>query len=267
MTPMTGNETKKDSASKVTVIMEVLCASRAPLTVRDVEEATGIPRSTAHRFLLSLEEQQWAYRDPVTGGYRPGIRFFLLQNTSTFYDELISAADPEMNQLMKKTGNTAILSVLEGSSGLCIHSVEPPASIKFTAHRGMAIPLHAGATGKILLAHCPREIRSRILSSPLQSPLGTETIDRGELERELDSIRAQGFASSREEWMPHAGDISVPVFYGKNMFLAQMGIAGIAENIFRDFEGMLLLLKQSAHNVERKLQDHYFGGGTHVPGK
>ena len=267
MTHITGSETKKDSTSKVTAIMEVLCASVTPLTVRDVEEATGIPRSTAHRFLLSLEEQRWAYRDPLTDGYRPGIRFFLLQNASTFYDELISAAEPEMTQLMKTTGNTSILSVVEGSSGLCIHSVEPPAPIKFTAHRGMAIPLHAGATGKILLAHCPQEIRSRILSSPLQSPRGAETIDRGELERELDSIRAQGFASSREEWMPHAGDISVPVFYGKKTFLAQLGMAGIAENIFRDFEGMLLLLKQSAHNVERKLQDHYFGGGTHVPGK
>ena len=126
---------------------------------------------------------------------------------------------------------------------------------------------YAGATGKILLAHCPQEIRSRILSSPLQSPRGAETIDRGELVRELDRIRAQGFAFSREEWMPHAGDISVPIFYGKKTFLAQLGMAGIAENIFRDFEGMLLLLKQSAHNVERKLQDHYFGGGTHVPGK
>ncbi len=138
MTHITGSETKKDSTSKVTAIMEVLCASVTPLTVRDVEEATGIPRSTAHRFLLSLEEQRWAYRDPLTDGYRPGIRFFLLQNASTFYDELISAAEPEMTQLMKTTGNTSILSVVEGSSGLCIHSVEPPAPIKFTAHRGMA---------------------------------------------------------------------------------------------------------------------------------
>jgi len=172
-----------------------------------------------------------------------------------------------MRELVKATGNTAILSVTEGTAGLCIHSVEPLSSVKFTAHRGMSIPLHAGATGKVLLAHCSPEIWSRVLASPLRPPRGDGMVDRAELEKELERIREQGFAFSREEWMPHAGDISVPLFDGRGVFVAQMGVAGIADSVFRDFDSSLLLLKEAARSVERKMDTHIFGGGNHVSGE
>lgn len=253
MTQSNGQGEKMDGAFKVTAIMEALCSSSSPMTVREVEEKTGIPKSTAHRFLTSLEERRWAFRDPGTEGYRPGIRFFLLSQESSFYDELIRAADPEMKDLVRATGNTAILSVAEGDGGLCIHSVEPLSALKVTAQRGMAIPLHAGATGKVLLAFGPREVRERVLASSLRSPRGDGAASREELERELDRIRAQGFALSREEWMAHAGDVSVPLFDGRGIFVAQLGVAGIAEKVFRDFDGTLRLLKQAAEGIEREL--------------
>ena len=247
------HDAKQNGAFKVTAIMETLCSSSSPLTVREVEERTGIPKSTVHRFLISLEERRWVFSDPATEGYRPGIRFFLLSSKSSFYDELIKKAEPGMLLLMTSTGNTAVLSVAEGTSGSCIHSVEPLSPVKFTAHRGMTIPLHAGATGKILLAYASPEVQSAVLSSSLRSPLDGEEIDKRALEEELLRIREQGFASSREEWMPHAGDISVPVFDRRRDFIAQMGLAGIAENVFRNFDENLRLLRETAHNLESML--------------
>lgn len=247
------HEAKQDGVFKVTAIMEALCSASSPLTVREIEQRTGIPKSTVHRFLGALEERRWVFSDPATEGYRPGIRFFLLCSKSSFYDELVKKADPEMHALMRRTGNTAVLSVVEGTSGLCIHSVEPLSPVKFTAHRGMTIPFHAGATGKILLAFSSQETRSTVFASSLRSPVNGEEIDKSVLEKELLRIREQGFASSREEWMPHAGDISVPVFDRRGEFIAQMGIAGIAENVFRNFDENLRFLREAAHNLESML--------------
>ena len=81
---------------------------------------------------------------------------------------------------------------------------------------------------------------------------GTE-IDKRALEEELRRIREQGYASSKEEWMPHAGDISVPVFDGRGSFVAQIGVAGIAANVFRNFDENLRLLREAAHNLESML--------------
>ena len=139
----------------------------------------------------------------------------------------------------------SVLSVLEGTAGLCIHSVEPSSSVKFTAHRGMAVPLSAGATGKILLAYAPPEVRSKVLSS---SP------DPAALEKEIELIRHRGYASSREEWIAHAGDISVPLFDGRGRFVAQLGVAGIAEQVFRNFDENLRLLKSAAQAVEQRFE-------------
>lgn len=245
--------TRMDGALKVTAIMEALCASRSPLTVRQVEEETSIPKSTVHRFLLSLEESGWVLQDPDSKGYRPGIRFLLLSDRPSLYSELIRTSDPKMRHLVETTGNTSILSVLEGEKGYCIHTAEPGTPMKFTAHRGMPIPLHAGATGKILLAYAPEETRRRVLSRPLRLPLGGTIMPVSKLREELVRIRERGYATSREEWMPHAGDISVPLFDSRGVFLAQLGVAGIAESVFSDVETTVRRLKNAAKAIAEKL--------------
>jgi len=238
-----------DGTTGAVRVMEALCASSRPLSVREIEERVFVPKSTVHRILLSLEKQQWVYRESGTGGYRPGVSFLLLSSEFTFYEYLIRAADPWMARLMTTTGNTAILSVLEGVSGCCIHTVEPSVPVKFTACRGMPVPLHVGATGKILLAYAPPEIRSHVLSLPLVSPIRQEPVNPSQLKEELEQIRQQGYATSREEWMLHAGDISVPLFDRKGAFVAQLGIAGVAEGVFRGFDETLRLLKEAAESI------------------
>lgn len=252
MTQVDANE-KVNGALKMTSIMETLCSSGRPLSVREVEECAAIPRSTAHRLLLSLESCGWVFRDPLTNGYRPGIRFLLLSSRESLYDALIRAAEPEMTDLMRSTENTVTLSVREGRLGFCIFTVEPATPVKFTARRGLSVPLHAGATGKILLAYAPEEIRSAVLSSPLPSPLGGEDADPDRLRDDLDRIRAQGYAVSREEWMPHAGDISVPLFDGRGCFAAQLGVAGIAESVLGGFAETLRRLLDAARSIRNKL--------------
>ncbi|SMG20162.1 IclR family transcriptional regulator [Dethiosulfovibrio salsuginis] len=236
-----------DAVGKVVQIMDLLCTSDETLTIREIETRSGIPRSTVHRFLTSLEQQEWVYRDTHSDSYRPGIRFFLLHNLGTFYQELTEIADPIMNELVKTTGKTAIMSVLEGTTGLCIHTVEPLLSMKFVAHKGMTIPLHTGATGKVLLAFCKDRTRDRILSSM------TDQGRASSLRHQIETIRAQGYAVSKEEWIEHAGDISVPVFDSKGFFVAQLGIAGLASSFDDHEEELLKLVRDGASKIAKSL--------------
>lgn len=236
-----------DSVGKVVRIMDLLCSSDETLTIREIETRSGIPRSTVHRFLSSLEQQEWVFRDTHSDSYRPGIRFFLLHNLGTFYQELTEIADPIMQKLVKDTGKTAIMSVLEGSCGLCIHTVEPLLSMKFVAHKGMTIPLHTGATGKVLLAFCQDRTRDRILSA-----LPDQERARS-LRHQLEKIKLQGYAITKEEWIEHAGDISVPVFDPKGFFVAQLGIAGLASSFDDHEEELLKLVRDSAAQIAQSL--------------
>lgn len=241
-------ETKRDAAARIAAVMEFLCSSGETHSLREIEAHTKIPRSTLHRLLLSLERKEWVYRDDHSEQFRPGVRFFLLHNSKLFHQALVRAAAPQMERIVQETGKTAVLSVLEGSAGLCIHHVEPPRGVRYVAHRGMTVPLHAGATGKVLLAFCPEDERERILSSGLP-----EEVDVQKLQKELGKIRHNGFAYSREEWMEHAGDISVPVFDGRGRFVAQMGLAGLVSSFDGKEETLLRSLKEAAGKIGASL--------------
>ena len=239
---------KLDAVGRIVKIMELLCTAERTMTLREIESRIAIPRSTLHRLLASLEEREWVHRDEITGQFRPSVGFFLLNNRSLFYDELIDVASPEMERLVAETGKTAILSVLEGLEGRCIHAVDPPMAVKFVAHRGMAIPVHAGATGKVLLAFSFPPLRERILREGLPPE-----IDAEELRTSLEAIRRQGYAYSREEWISHAGDISVPLFDRLGSFVAQLGLAGLGSSFDGEVENIVASLKEASRKIATHL--------------
>jgi DNA-binding IclR family transcriptional regulator len=74
-------------------------------------------------------------------------------------------------------------------------------------------------------------------------------VDVLNLRKELEDIRRQGYAYSREEWMEHAGDISVPVFDGRGRFVAQMGLAGLVSSFDGKEETLLRSLKEAAGRI------------------
>ena len=154
-----------------------------------------------------------------------------------------SAKEP-MRRLVGRTGKTAILSVIEGMGGLCVHTEEPEIAVKFVAREGMSVPLCAGATGLVLLAFCEPSLRERILASPLKMPDGSEA-DAPRLRERVAEIRRVGCAHSREEWMANAEDLSVPLYDRRGHFVAQLGIAGVA-GTFGNWEAELLPALKSA---------------------
>jgi len=238
---------KTDTVGKVAAIMRLLCSSSDTYSLREIESLTGIPKSTLHRLLKSLEKEEWVYADPKTDQFRPGVGFFLLHNEKLFHQALISAASDEMERLVAETQKTAILSVLEGRKGLCIYHVEPACPVKYVARRGMNIPLHVSATGKILLAFCPEEVRKYIISD-----LPPE-VDKDRLRQDLEGIQKQGFAYSREEWLTHAGDISVPLYDRKGNFVAQLGLAGLVTSFDGQEDMIVKKLKEAADRIKDKL--------------
>ena len=243
---------KNDAAGKIVRIMEELCLSGKPLSVRELESRTDIPRSTVHRFLAALEEHDWVCQDGVKGCYRTGYRFSTLSSRPLLHAELMRRARAPMKSLMERTGKTAIMSVIEGSAGLCIHTEEPPQAVKFVAHEGMSVPLSAGATGKVLLAFCDAPLRERILSMPQKLPDGSAA-DPEKLRRDIGVIRAQGYAYSCEEWIAHAADLSVPVFDSRGSFTAQLGIAGLAGTFGDPVNTLLPILKETASEIGKQL--------------
>lgn len=126
------------------------------LRMSDVMRLTGLERSTAHRILSCLVEEQLAEKDETSKRYRLGIDAMQLGSAAVRKMPLVDKFRPVMQRLARMSGDTVFLVVRDGDEVLCLHREEGPLPVKvFTIDVGRRRLLGIGAGGLALLASLP----------------------------------------------------------------------------------------------------------------
>lgn len=119
----------------------------------EVMEASGLERSTTHRLLSCLVEEQFAERDPDSKAYRLGIDAMQLGFASMRRVPLVDLCRPLMQRLARMSGDTVFLVIRQGDYCLCLHREEGHFPVKvFTTDVGGRRLLGLGAGGLALMA-------------------------------------------------------------------------------------------------------------------
>ena len=136
-------------------------------------------------------------------------------------------AMPLLETLATETGETATFNAYFPATGdAMIDAVaEGNQSLRYALEPGEAVPLHAGAAGKAILAFLPLAEITRVLSHPSLAPMTHHTVtDREELDRHLDVIRKDGYAVARGERIAGAVELAAPVFDAPSRVVGSLGI-------------------------------------------
>lgn len=238
-----------NTAMKLMNILEVLISSEQNVGIRGIAELSGVPRSSVQRLLSDLQEKDWVTRDPETQSYRIGIKFLIFANTWRLRFELVRQSRAIMEELSAKTGNTVLLLVLEGTSGICLDKVEPERALKLVADVGKSFPLYAAACGKIILAYAPLPVQEKVLSTPFKSFTPSTINDPSILREEIKTIKSRGCALSCNELTAGAAEIAVPLLDWDGNFLAALSIAGPLFEMEGHFDGYEQLLRRAALEI------------------
>lgn len=191
----------------------LLFRERELVRVSDAAQILGVGASTAHRLLTALQHRGFAIQDDLTRAYRAGPALHQVGlAVSMELRDLRSQAEPIMEALCEKVGETVHLVQLRGTEVQVIFGVEPDRSLRVNQRAGQRMPAHATASGKSLLAWLTRE-RVRQLYPQQRLPIETKTtIDtRSALEEELELIRQRGFALAVGETEDEVSSISTAV--------------------------------------------------------
>jgi DNA-binding IclR family transcriptional regulator len=124
-------------------------ARDGPTSLADLVTATGLPRPTAHRLAVALEQHGLLARDEL-GRFVLGGR--LAAWGAAAQRPLVDAARPILADLVTDTGESAQLYVREGDHRVCIAVHERPSGLRDTVPLGAVLPLTRGSGGKVLLA-------------------------------------------------------------------------------------------------------------------
>jgi len=212
--------------SKVLKILEALQGSGSGLGLKAICDATGIHKSTAHRFLKHLEREGYLICTEA-GAYLIGPRLSQMTARVNPQANLQTVARPVLWELWKSTQETVNLAVLDQNTVLYVEVMESPHEFRLSSRVGTRRPLHATALGKVLAAFLPDDVKDSILSTITFQPFTQKTImNMVQLRRELQKIQRQGYALDDEEAVPGARCVSAPILNSRGEAVGAVSVSG-----------------------------------------
>jgi len=143
-----------DSISGVGVVDKVVAVLRAlesngPSTLVELQDATGLPRATAHRLATALEDHGLVRRD-ANGKFALGMGLVSMGKAASSALPLTEIARPVLDALRATTGESVQLYMREGEGRRCVVSLESPHGLRWIVPEGSLLPLEAGSAGHVL---------------------------------------------------------------------------------------------------------------------
>ncbi len=212
-----------------------LLEEKTALSVAEISASLKLPRSTVYKYLAVMRECRLVDHDRIQGKYRLGMRLFELGTAVQNRIAIHRIARPYMEELSNGLGETVAINVIDGNSTIFLETVEPEnteGSVLFSVKKGFRFSLHAGAMGKIFLAHQSEEKIAHFLRTQKLVKYTEKTIvDPEKLREQLKRIRELGYAFSDEEIDPGIRALAAPIFDHEGNIMAGLVVFGSSQRI------------------------------------
>ena len=186
------------AVERVCAILNLLQQSVDGVSLIDVATATDLPKSSAFRYLWTLEAHRYVERDPTTGQYRLGLGFVGMQSRQL--EMLRERTRPWLEKLRDELTETFNLGILDGESVIYLDVVESRRAVRLAERRGARDPIHSTALGKAIAANLPESRVREILDHggmPRRTDNTITTVD--DYLHELAKVRRTGYAVDNGE--------------------------------------------------------------------
>ncbi|HVV11394.1 IclR family transcriptional regulator [Amycolatopsis sp.] len=198
------------AVDRVCAILDLLQQSVDGISLNTVVDATGMPKSSAYRYLWTLEQHRYVERDDESGLFRLGLGFLGMQ--SRHLELLRECARPWLEKLRDEFGETANLGVLDSDRIIYVDIIESRRGVRLAASRGDRDPLHSTAIGKAIAAHLAEDRVRDVLDRSGMPRRSANTITSiEEYLAELDNVRSLGYAVDNLENEADGRCVAVPL--------------------------------------------------------
>lgn len=206
-------------------ILDCFSPDQSELGVREIARRVGLSRSTVGRLLATMHAAGILGQNPTTRTYAMGAKVLTWAGVYAATLDVRVKARPILEHLHRMTRETVSLYILDGCERVCVERLESPEGLRFVVRVGERMPLHAGASGKVLLAFLPPDQRREILRAISLTPLTGNTITSiPKLERELALVRKRGYAASVGERVVGGTSVAAPVRGASGDVLAALNL-------------------------------------------
>ncbi len=221
------SESGVQSVERALDLLELLASASDWMGISELGAATGQPLATVHRLLATLIARGYAVRDTRTRRYALGGAATALAHGVQRAPDLAALATPYLREVTALSGETANLAVLERDRAVYVAQAHPARIMRMFTEPGNRVFLHSTGCGKVLLAYQPDDVIAAVIADtglPTQTARTITTPAR--LWREVEAIRARGYALDDEEQEEGVHCLAVPVHDIRGVVAAAMSVSG-----------------------------------------
>lgn len=216
---------EQQTLSRTLEFLKTIAMSCASLSVNEIADELKVSKPTAYSIVNSLVAQNYLEKNQDSGKYHIGYSFYVMgHGYPRLYPFLIYAENYAIQLYEKLRMRVNICVFKPPMTALVIASKD---SSLVTRHvNGYVLPAHLSASGKVLLAALDEDKAMEYISSSELYSFTNKTITSPErLMEELSQVRAKGYATDIEEFVPGHVCISAPIKDAKSETVCSISLS------------------------------------------
>jgi DNA-binding IclR family transcriptional regulator len=230
---------RRSVLGRVDCIMGAFDSADSALTLHELTERTGLPKSTVHRMVDQLAAIGWIERE--VPGYRIGMRLFEIGGLAARHNRLSDVACPHLHALSVATGLAVQMAILDGCDAVYLERI-PMKGFRLPTRQGGRLPAYCTALGKAMLAF-DDDAAAAVLAQELPARTSRTVTEPRDLQIELERIAETGLAFDHQESYEGLACVAAPLRSGGRA-IAAVSVTGPVARI--DLHAVAPLVRNTA---------------------
>lgn len=244
------------SVQRAIDILNCFTYADTALALGEISERLDLNKATVHGILNTLHNNDFVCQNSA-GKYLLGHGFFSKAElaSSTRLNLFIDSAKLYMQTLSNRFRANCTLFSIESNDYNVVHHTTPTNCMFVIQRASNESPIHATASGKLMLAYSSQAFLDKFLDHNKLEPITPYTFTSpGPLLDDLKEIRTGGYSYEREELFEGLSAIAVPIFIDSGKLFGTISLTGMSTSIARQQVQIISELKCTAQNIQQALK-------------
>lgn len=225
------DKTRVQSVQRALQLLKLFTRDYPEWGVADLGRKLGLPKSIVFRLLMTLHDEGFVEQNRDTLKYRLGRTILQISAVYSDQNDIARVGDRYLRELVMEAGVGGLIGILDGTTYLCLLSVPSGGLLDIHLRPGDRRPAHATAAGKVLLSGLSDDAVRALFSDETLVAITPNTIRTvAQLLRELDKIRAQGYATNYDESFRGLTAVAAPIRSPRGQVVAAIALGWVTHS-------------------------------------
>lgn len=240
-------------------IIDCFDSKNSELSLKNICDKVDLKKSTVFGIIKSLEECSYIVQNHNNNKYKLGLKFVEKGRIVSESLDIKNITLPYMKKLTDTFKETSHLCLYEENNIYCVANMLSDEAYLFVSSKvGNILPIHASASGKIILASFPDEKVNKILEQTELKKLTKHTItDIAEIKDTIKYIRENSYSIEDEEAEIGAYSIAVGIKNFSNATVGAVSVTGPKSRMEDKKEEIITTLMDASLAISKELGYDY----------